>query len=270
MTAAEQGAPGSGPGAPDGSESGPPLVAVAHGSRDGRSAREVERIFARVRRLRPGLDVRVAYLDHASPSAEEALTALAAEGAGAAVVLPVLLTAAYHSKVDLPGVLDRVRAGAPWLQVRYGDPLGPDPLLLDAVEQRLAEAGAVAEPGTALVLASAGSGDPAATAVIEGAARALARRGPWLRVVPAYASAASPSPGQAVARLRAAGAERVAVASYLLAPGFFADRVAGRALAAGAFAVSPALGDAPQLARVALSRYDAARDRAPLSRIRTG
>ncbi|MFC3997816.1 sirohydrochlorin chelatase [Nocardiopsis sediminis] len=257
-----------GPGAASGA--GPPLVAVAHGSRDGRSARAVERIFARVRRLRPGLDVRVAYLDHVAPGAEESLTGLAAEGAGAAVVLPVLLTAAYHSKVDLPGVLDRVRDGAPWLQVRYGAPLGPHPLLLEAVEQRLAQAGAVADPGTALVLASAGSGDPAATAVIEEAARELARRGPWRRVVPAYASAASPTPGQAVAALRAGGAERVAVASYLLAPGFFADRVADQARAAGAFAVSPALGDAPQLARLALARYDAARHRAPLSRTPAG
>ncbi|RCV51528.1 sirohydrochlorin chelatase [Marinitenerispora sediminis] len=235
-----------------------PLVAVAHGSRDPRSARAVEELFGRVRRLRPGLDVRVAYLDHVAPDPGAAIGALAARGAGEVVVLPALLTAAYHSKVDLPAVLGAVHGAYPWLRVRYGGTLGPHPLLEDAVLRRLADAGVRAAPDTALVLASAGSSDPGANAVIERAAARLAARGPWLRVRAAYASAAAPSPGEAVAALRAGGAPRVAVAGYLLAPGFFADRVSAQSLAAGADAVSPALGAAPELARLVLHRYDEA------------
>lgn len=160
-------------------------------------------------------------------------------------------------------MLDRVRESCPWLGVRYGATLGPHPLLLAALERRLAEAGAAAGPDTALVLASAGSSDPAANAVIARMAQALAWRAPWRAVVPAYASAAAPAPGHAVARLREAGARRVAVAGYLLAPGFFSDRVADQAFAAGAAAVAPALGDVPELAEVVLRRYDAALGRVP-------
>ncbi|CAM3854439.1 sirohydrochlorin chelatase [Nocardiopsis gilva] len=247
-----------------------PLVAVAHGSEDERSSHTVEQIFARVRRLRPDLDVRVAYLDHVSPSAEEAITAVAAEGAGEVVVLPALLTAAYHSKIDLPAVLERIRESCPWLHIHYANTLGPHPLLLDAVEQRLEEAGAVAAPDTSLVLASAGSSDAGANHVIEQMASALAARGPWRQVTPAYASAASPTPAEAVAHLRASGAHKVAVAGYLLAPGFFSDRVADQSFANGAAAVAPALGDAPQLARVILGRYESAKHRVPLSGITTG
>jgi sirohydrochlorin ferrochelatase len=47
----------------------------------------------------------------------------------------------------------------------------------------------------------------------------------------------------------------VVVATYLLAPGYFADKVRDAALAAGAHAVSPALGAAPEVARVVLARY---------------
>lgn len=234
------------------------LLAVAHGSADPRSAAAVSALFERVRSLRPGLDVRVCYLDHTAPGAEEALTDLAASGAGEVVVLPTLLTAAFHSKVDLPGVLARVRERSPWLRVRYADTLGPHPLLSAAVERRLAQAGATAEPGTALVLASAGSSDPEANATIRAMAAELAERGPWREVVAAFASAASPSPGEAVTDLLGRGAERVAVAPYLLAPGFFADRVRKQSAAAGAHAVSEALGDVPELARVVLERYDAA------------
>ncbi|MFW5419157.1 sirohydrochlorin chelatase [Nocardiopsis sp. CNT-189] len=232
-----------------------PLLAVAHGSADPRSAEAVERIFERVRALRPDLDVRTAYLDHVGPGAEAELTRLAADGAGEAVVLPALLTAAYHSRVDLPRLLERVSAAGPWLRIRYASTLGPHPWLLDAVERRLREAGVRASPDTSLVLASAGSSDPEANAVVARAAGQLAARGPWRSVVPAFASMASPSPAQAVAGLRAGGAPRVAVATYLLAPGLFSDRVRDQALSEGAAAVSEPLGDLPETAALALHRY---------------
>jgi len=73
--------------------------------------------------------------------------------------------------------------------------------------------------------------------------------------VPAYASAASPTPGEAVTALLRAGAPRVVVATYLLAPGRFADQVRQSSLAAGAAAVSAPLGAAPEVADVIIERY---------------
>ncbi len=238
----------------------PPLVAVAHGSRDPRAAATVEALLGLVRRRAadrgyPGLDVRAAYLGHAAPTLGQALGSLD----GHAVVLPLLLTAAYHSKADIPGVLREARTAQPRLGVTYGRPLGPHPLLLDALERRLADAtdgDGEPEPGhTAVVLAAAGSSDPAANAVIaDTAARWRSARG-WQAVLPAYASAASPTPRQAVAAALRGGARRVLVASYLLAPGLFADQIRQDSLAAGAAAVSSALGAAPEVADVVLSRY---------------
>jgi sirohydrochlorin ferrochelatase len=234
-------------------------VAVAHGSRDPRAAATVEALLGLVRRRAadrgyPGLDVRAAYLGHAAPTLGQALGALD----GHAVVLPLLLTAAYHSKADIPGVLREARTARPRLGVTYGRPLGPHPRLVDALERRLADAtgGAEPEPGhTAVVLAAAGSSDPAANAVIaDTAARWRSARG-WQAVLPAYASAASPTPPQAVAAALRGGARRVLVASYLLAPGLFADQIRRDSLAAGAAAVSSALGAAPEVADVVLSRY---------------
>lgn len=242
----------------------PPLVAVAHGSRDPRAAQVVTDLLDRVRRRRPELPVHGAFLDHMAPSPARVLEGLAGEGATAAVVLPLLLTAAYHSKIDLPGVLRRVRTDRPELSVRYGDTLGPHPALLDVLRARLAEAGAEEpDPSTAVVLTSAGSSDSTANATIIGmaarwAADARTNGSGWHSVVPAYASAASPDPAAAVADRFAAGARRVVVASYFLAPGYFADQVAEAAYAAGAEVVSPVLGPADALAELVLRRYDAA------------
>ena len=48
------------------------------------------------------------------------------------------------------------------------------------------------------------------------------------------------------------------VATYLLAPGYFADKIRTAALGAGAAAVSGVLGAAPEVANVVLDRYLAA------------
>jgi sirohydrochlorin ferrochelatase len=259
----------------------PPLILVAHGSRDPRAAATAEDLADLVRQAAPrrglhGLDVCVAYLGHAAPSPGQVLGALPG---GPVVVLPLLLTAAYHSKTDIPAELDAAAArrrsigrtdtlgrGGDPPEIRYGDPLGPHPLLVTALERRLAEAGVPAgDPGTSVVLAAAGSTDPAAWAAITALASRWQRQRGWRDVVPAYASAAAPTPGAAVSALREAGAGRVVVATYLLAPGRFAAQVASEARSAGAQAVSGVLGAAPELADVLLARYAAARDRRRVS-----
>ena len=236
----------------------PPLVAIAHGSRDPRAGATVTELLGVAHERAPWLDARAAFLGHAPPSPLQVLTALAdREPAGPAprastVVLPLLLTAAFHSGTDIPALLDAAAARLPGLRIRYGQPLGPHPGLLRALDRRLAEAGQDTGRGarhTAVVLAAAGSSDPSANAVV---ARVAAG---WQAVQPAYASAGRPGPAEAVARLARDGARRIVVASYLLAPGLFADRVREAALAAGAAAVSAPLGAAPEVADVLLDRY---------------
>ncbi len=248
--------------AADVASAAPPLLAIAHGNRDPRSAATIAALADAVRALRPGLRVEVGYLDHCAPTVGQVLDRLAADGERAVVALPLLLTAAYHSKTDVPAALHEAGARHPLLATCCGRTLGPDPLLRAALERRLAEAGVRPDPLTGIVLASAGSSDPAARAVIEAIAADWAQAG-WAAVLPAYASAAEPDTARALARLRRLGVRRAVVASYFLAPGFLPDRVR---LAAGPHVVSEPLGAAPELAQLVLSRYDETRaSRQPLS-----
>jgi sirohydrochlorin ferrochelatase len=207
------------------------------------------------------IEVRAAFLDHCAPSLPQVLGSLADNP----VVVPLLLTAAYHSKSDIPAQLAAATAAGPagGLTVGLAATLGPHPLLLAGLEGRLRDAGVDVDSAgqrarTAVVLAAAGSSDPAANATIADLAdRWQCDRG-WRAVVPAYASAAGPTPAEAVAALRAAVGDAespVVVASYLLAPGYFADKIRTAALAAGADAVSEVLGAAPEVADVVLARY---------------
>ena len=221
-----------------------PLVAVAHGSREPAAAQAVADLVVEVRRQRPRLTVRYCFLEHASPRLPDVI----AEVGHGAVVVPLLLTAAFHSGTDLPTQLAAADPSAV-----HADVLGPHPQLVVALERRLAEVGVVpGDPATAVVLAAAGSAHAAAQESIRMLAATWATRG-WWAVRPAFASEGQPTVEAAVAELRAHGAPRVAVASYLLAPGLFADRLA----AAGADVTSSPLGDAPEVAGLVLTRYDA-------------
>jgi sirohydrochlorin ferrochelatase len=235
--------------------SDPPLLAIAHGSRDPRSAAMIDALTRAVRRAKPGLRVAAGYLDHCAPSVGQVLDRFAAAGAREVVALPLLLTAAYHSGVDVPHVLHQAGRRHPQLTVLRGATLGPDPLLRAAVDRTVADLGLTPGPDAGLALASAGSSDPAARAVIQRVATDLADAG-WAAVLPCYASASAPDTASALAELRRRGLSSIAVASYFLAPGFLPDRVRA---AAGRHPVGAPLGGTPELVSLVLRRYDEAR-----------
>ncbi|AWE53059.1 sirohydrochlorin chelatase [Streptomyces nigra] len=233
----------------------PVLLVIAHGSRDPRHAATVHALVRQVRAIRPGLRVETGFLDFNVPSVQGVLESLAAEGVRDVVALPLLLTRAFHAKADIPAVLREAPAR---LRIRQADVLGPSPLLIAALERRLYEAGLTPadKSSTGVVLASAGSTDPEAIAVIAEIAREWRHTG-WCAVRPAFASAALPRTEDAVRELRDLGCARVAVAPYVLAPGRLPDRIARGA--AGADVLADVLGAAPEVARLLLARYEAAR-----------
>jgi sirohydrochlorin ferrochelatase len=266
----------------------PILIACAHGTSNAQGAAEVNALRDAIAALRPGLDVREAYVDVQQPDlvdvvaglpadipasdggaaatsaaeADEAPQAAGAPGAAgvSAVVVPLLLSVGYHVKVDIAKAV-KSRPGTV-----AAAPLGPDPRLAALLDQRLREAGVT--DNDAIVLAAAGSSNPNAAVSVEELARQLqALRSN--RIVPAYGASAKPSVPEAVAMLReeAAGGAgagesaggvsvggRVVVASFLLAPGFFHDQLAK----AGADLVTEPLLPSSVLAEIALERYDAA------------
>jgi sirohydrochlorin ferrochelatase len=228
--------------------SAPVLVACAHGTRNPTGRRLIAELALAARALRPGLVTTAAFVDVQPPTVVDVVAELAGRGR-AAVVVPLLLSGGYHVHVDIAGAVAE-HAGA--VAAR---PLGPDPRLATVLRDRLVEAGGdAADARTAVVLAAAGSSDPRSVADVENTAGLLQRdwAGP---VTTGYGSAAAPTVPDAVLAARSAGAEQVVVASYLLAPGHFHDKLAG----AGADLVTAPLLPDERIAAVLLDRYDAAR-----------
>ena len=190
-----------------------------------------------------GVRVEACYADVRRPTPAEALAGLP----GPVVVVPMFLAAGYHVRVDVPAQLAATgsRRRAAGRDVRAG------PRARRRRRPRLRAAGM--RDGDAVVLATIGSSDPHAQADGATAARRLARE---LRTPVTLATTAMGGPRvpDAVARLRAEGARRVAVASWLLAPGLF-HRALGES---GADVVAEPLSTHEAVAGLVVARYTAA------------
>ncbi|SDJ47210.1 Sirohydrochlorin ferrochelatase [Actinokineospora alba] len=215
------------------------LVLVAHGTRAESGARTTHALADEVRALLPEVPVKVAFADVRAPDVTTVLRSVR----GPAVVVPAFLASGYHVRVDVPAQI--ALSGA--TEVSVTQALGPAPSLVAAMHDRLSEAGW--RPGDAVVMAAAGSSDPRALADVRRAATLLSHRtGSIVRI--GYAATAAPRISDVVAEVRET-ADRVAVASWLLAPGLFQRAVAG----CPADVIAEPLGDHPRVADLVVRRY---------------
>lgn len=238
----------------------PPLVAVAHGSRDPRSAATIGELVDVARRLAPDVDIRPSFLDLSNPPVGEVLGQLHDLGHRRVVTTPLLLGSAYHARTDLPAIVAEVTGTRPQLAVATTDVLGIDPRLEDVALDRLRATGAdPADEELGIVLAAVGSSHPPANEAVVQMAQRWQRDLGGASVIAAFATATSPDVPAAVARLRARGARKIAVASWFLAPGLLPDRVEQLATqAAPDVRIAAPLGTDPRVAAVLLDRYEAA------------
>jgi sirohydrochlorin ferrochelatase len=204
------------------------LVLAFHGTRDPRGAVVCEEIASLVRSS-VDVPVEVAYADVRQPDVRSVVD-------GPAVVVPAFLAAGYHVRVDIPEQI----GNRP--DVVVTSPLGVD--AVPAMRDRLREAGF--RRGDAVVLAAAGSSDPRALADVRRAAALLGAD------AIGYVATATPRVPDVVAGLRG---RRVAVASWLLAPGTFHGSLAE----CGADVVSEPIGAHPLVVDVLLRKYYEAR-----------
>lgn len=214
------------------------IVLTAHGTRDPAGPRVIVELAARVQ-ARAAAPVQVAYADVRAPDVTTVLRSVR----GRAVVIPAFLASGYHVCTDIPAQI----TASGRRNVVLTDAFGPAPELIEALCDRLDQAGR--RRTDAIVLAAAGSSDPRAVAEVRAAAGALSGALD-VQVHVGFAATAQPSVADAVAAA-GAGGRRVAVASWLLAPGLFQRRVE----AAGADIVAEPLGAHPRVVDLVLRRY---------------
>ncbi|MEQ6898207.1 CbiX/SirB N-terminal domain-containing protein [Microbacterium sp. KR10-403] len=182
----------------------PTLLAVSHGTDSAPGSAAIAELVDRVAARLPDVDVRAAFVDVQEPDA----TAAASVVDGPLVIVPLLLSTGFHVRVDLQA------AAAAHPDATVTPPLGPDRRLVEVLATR------ITDPRRPVILAAAGSRDPASAPACEQAA-ALLRESVDAPVHLAYLAARRPSLADAAAQHPDA-----LVVPYLLAHGFFHDLAA--------------------------------------------
>ena len=85
------------------------LILFAHGARDPRWAAPFEDMAGRIRRQRPQLALRLAYLEFMVPDLPAAAAELVAAGCTEVALVPMFLGSGGHVRKDLPRLLDALR-----------------------------------------------------------------------------------------------------------------------------------------------------------------
>lgn len=210
----------------------PALLVVGHGTRSDEGCAQFAELVEGVAKRLPHVDVEGGFLELAPPPIQDAVARLATARHAAIDVVPLVLVAAGHSKGDIPAALEREKLRHPGLSFRYGRPLGPHPLLLDDLTERLEAVVPREQWGTtAVVLVGRGATDPDANAEVAKTARLLLEGRGIGTVETAFVSLAEPSVPAGLDRARRLGFRRVVVLPYFLFAGVLPDRIAAQARA---------------------------------------
>jgi sirohydrochlorin ferrochelatase len=220
------------------------LIMVAHGTRRPEGVAVIGGIAEQVSAL---LDhpIQTAFVDLLGPTPSEVLFS-AADTDRPAIVVPAFLSRGYHVRTDLPAHV--AASGHP--DVTITPALGPSPHIVRIVAAQMAKRGW--RPNDSVILAAAGTSDPAANGDLRATASLLsALTGSQVQL--AFA-ATEPSVSAAVANARTRSRSRIMVASYLLADGLFQQQLQN----CGADIISDPLGTHPGLAQLIARRFQQA------------
>ena len=114
------------------------MVLFAHGARDPAWVRPFEAVAENLREARPGVGIRLAFLEFMTPDLPTAAASLAAAGCTRVDVVPMFLGAGGHVRRDLPELLDKARRAHPSLQLELLPALSDLPGMLTFLAGALA------------------------------------------------------------------------------------------------------------------------------------
>jgi sirohydrochlorin cobaltochelatase len=108
------------------------IVLFAHGSREPQWAQPLERLAQAVSQ-RSQAAVLPAYLEHMTPTLDDAIAALVRQGAERIRVVPIFLGMGGHLKKDLPALVSAAREKHAPTSIELEPPIGDEQSVIDAI-----------------------------------------------------------------------------------------------------------------------------------------
>jgi sirohydrochlorin cobaltochelatase len=244
------------------------ILLVGHGSRDPEGNAEFLRFTEAVRRSVENRIVEPCFIELAKPNVQEGIEICVTKGAKQIIVLPVILFAASHVKVDLPYEVDIAREKYPEVKFYYGRHFGVNPLILEILDE-IIEKTKLNFPfcnkgDTAILIVGRGSSDPDANSDLYKMARILWERKKFKYVEVCFIGVTFPDFYEGVRRCVSLGARCIVVLPYFLFTGVLIKRIKQKVFEMKSaypevdFVLCDYLGTHPKLVKVIVERADEA------------
>lgn len=205
------------------------ILLVGHGSREKSGNDEIEAFAAQWRERQPAWRIEVCFIEFSEITMSEGLRR-AAEGARRVVVVPLILNAAGHVKMDIPQAIDGARLKFPFVQFAYAPHLQACDPILAILRRRLKgamQALDMPDPTTTgVVILGRGSSDRQANGDMAKMARWLMEETDHELVDLAFTGITYPRLEKAVQRQSLLGMTQVVVLPYYLFNGTLVERIA--------------------------------------------
>ncbi|WPH21487.1 sirohydrochlorin chelatase [Variovorax paradoxus] len=205
------------------------ILLVGHGSREKSGNDEIEAFAAQWRERQPGWRIEVCFIEFSEITMSEGLRR-AAESARRVIVVPLILNAAGHVKMDVPQAIDGARLKYPMVQFLYAPHLTACDPILAILQRRLKDAmQALDMPDpttTGVVILGRGSSDRQANGDMAKMARWLMEETDHDLVDLAFTGITYPRLEKAVQRQGLLGMKQVVVLPYYLFNGTLVERIA--------------------------------------------
>ncbi|WP_379133126.1 precorrin-3B C(17)-methyltransferase [Paenibacillus sp. sgz500958] len=210
------------------------VLLVGHGSRVQEGNDQLREFANRLAARKPEIKFETCFIELAQPSMAEGIANCVNGGATKVYVVPIILFAAGHSKLDIPSAIDRAKQKYPWVEFIYGNPIGVHEKAVDILIDRIAEAVPLTQPDlpdakarqsriddkdTIVLVMGRGGSDPSANSDFCKMTRLLWERTPYKSVESCFIAIAKPSLTEGLERCLSLGARKIIVLPYLLFTG---------------------------------------------------
>ena len=205
------------------------ILLIGHGSREPEGNDEIHRFVAQWRTRQPGWNIEVCFIEFAPPSLHDGLQQ-AGRNARRVLVLPLILNAAGHVKMEIPEAIEHAREHCPGTEFLYGPHLTACDPILDVLRRNLrkcmSELDMPDPTTTGVVLLGRGSSDRQANGDVAKMARWLMEETDHELVDLAFTGITWPRLERAVQRQVMLGMKQVVVLPYYLFTGTLMQRIA--------------------------------------------
>lgn len=209
------------------------ILLVGHGSRDKNGNIEIEQFTQQWRARQPALRIELCFIEFADVLLDDGL-ALAANNSQRVIVIPLILNAAGHVKIEIPAHIAKARAKFPQCDFVYTPHLGACEEILSILKRHLdSSMNALDMPdpaSTGIILLGRGSSDRHANGEVAKMARWLletcfSRNGRYELIDIAFTGITYPRLERVVQRQVQLGMMQIVVLPYYLFTGTLIERI---------------------------------------------